>query len=147
MHFLFYIYHQYIIHSRFIRFLNVDYRACTGLGIKHLSNAWLIITVHIKHTWKMTSTLTEVITDWVKKKLGSFGNVLLQSMYTTQCWLNQRSCTWIIATSEPCLADICIYWVTGVSLTQTSPHVMLSVWCGKHQKRLLQIIFHTSVWF
>lgn len=35
------------------------------------------------------------------------------------CFPNPRSCTWIIATREPCLSNICIYWVTGVSLTQT----------------------------
>lgn len=42
-----------------------------------------------------------------------------QSMSTAACCPNPRSCTWIIATREPRLSNICIYWVTGVSLTQT----------------------------
>lgn len=144
--------HQDIIRRRFIRYLNVnDYKACTCVGIKHPFNAWLIMTAYIKHSRKMTTALTRVITEWVFKKTqsrrqGSFESVLLQSMYTTPCWLNHRSCTWIIATSEPCLADICIYWVTGVSLTLTlsagSFCAILSMW-----KHLFQIICHTKAWF
>lgn len=54
--------------------------------------------------------------------------------------LNQRSCSWIITTSEPRLASICIYWLTEVSLQSHSirdgsAHMMLSALSWKHQKK------------
>lgn len=54
--------------------------------------------------------------------------------------LNQRSCTWIITTSEPRLASICIYWLTEVSLQSHSirdgsAHMMLSALSCKHKKK------------
>lgn len=70
--------------------------------------------------------------------------------------LNQRSCTWIITTSEPRPAAICIYWLTEVSLQSHSiqdgsAHMMLSALSLKHKKKTQKTLssnhfFHTSVW-
>ena len=128
-----------------------------GLSWKHFFPSWWftcwLIHADIKHTVEMTNTLAEVIVDWVWKKRncnerqGSFGNVLFQSMYTAPRLLNQRSCTWIITTSEPCLADICIYWVTGVSLSLQRYLVDHLMRCyllrsSKHQKRVVFLNQH-----
>lgn len=79
-----------------------------------------------------------------------FRKVLSQSMYTAPCWLNQRSCTWIIATSEPCLADIyilsyriqfhsnSILWITARDVIRVDL---------KASKRCFsQIIFRSPAW-
>lgn len=69
-----------------------------------------------------------------------WGLLFWKSAYAACLCLNQRSCTWIITTSEPRLAAICIYWLTEVSLHShsiwdESPHTTLSVQSWKHQKK------------
>ena len=117
-----------------------------------LDKLWMR-TLCILEKWQqelLKQSLTGLREEKCNERQGSFENMLFQSMYTAPCQLNQRSCTWTITTSEPCLADICIYWVTGVSLTQT-----LSGWIAEcdviyveqvNIKCLSQIIFsHISM--